>query len=386
MKRDLIVTLIGYFNYGNRLQNYALQEVIKTLGFTVETVVCKNKPKKVKQRTFKQRLESLVSKPTKEAYQILLKKLWNKMYKEKINQREKARTEIFKKFTSDYIKETNYIISDNNIPDDLSDQYDYFIAGSDQVWNPDYLYGSSIYFLTFAEKHKRIAFAPSFGVSEIKHEYVERYKKWISGMHRLSVREDDGAKIIKDLTGRDAPVLVDPTLLLTREKWLSIAKEAKNKPKGKYLLTYFLGGVPNKYKRQIKSIVKENNLEVINMGDIREKETYETGPSEFIDYINSCSIFCTDSFHGTVFSILFEKPFIVYERMGTSLSMFSRIDTLLDKFDLNSRKAENIKTNEQAFNIDYSHVPPILEAERNKALNYLKEALNIEDRISEYEN
>lgn len=63
-------------------------------------------------------------------------------------------------------------------------------------------------------------------------------------MHRLSVREDAGAKIIKDLTGRDAPVLVDPTLLLTKEKWLFIAKEADNKPKKKYMLTYFLGGVP----------------------------------------------------------------------------------------------------------------------------------------------
>jgi hypothetical protein len=76
-----------------------------------------------------------------------------------------------------------------------------------------------------------------------------------------------------------------------------------------------------------------------------------------------------------------EKPFIVYERMGTSLSMFSRINTLLNKFDLNSRKAENIRTNEEAFNIDYSHVPSLLEAERNKAFNYLKDALNVKDLI-----
>ena len=113
------------------------------------------------------------------------------------------------------------------MPDDLSDQYDYFITGSDQVWNPNYLYGSSIYFLAFAPKHKRIAFAPSFGVSEIKPEYVERYKEWLSGMHRLSVREDDGAKIIKRINRKRRPVLVDPTMLLTKEKWLSIAKPAR---------------------------------------------------------------------------------------------------------------------------------------------------------------
>ena len=135
------------------------------------------------------------------------------------------------------------------------------------------------------------------------------------------------------------------------------------------------------YRGQIKRIAKENNLGVIKLGDITEKDTYITGPSEFIDYLNSCSIFCTDSFHGVVFSILMEKPFIVYERMGTSSSMFSRIETLLNKFNLNSRKAENIRTDEEAFNIDYSHVPPLLEAERNKAINYLRDALNVRDGI-----
>jgi len=144
-------------------------------------------------------------------------------------------------------------------------------------------------------------------------------------------------------------------------------------------LTYFLGGIPPKYKKQIKKIAKVNNLEVINLADIRDKETYRTGPSEFIDYINSCSVFCTDSFHGAVFSILFEKPFIVYERMGSTLSMFSRIETLLKKFKLESRKAENIKSNEDVFNIDFSHVPAILEAERKKSYDFLKEALNVKN-------
>lgn len=375
MKKIAILTLNGYFNYGNRLQNYALQEVLKSLNFDVETII--NDRKSASKKRLIERIYNLRKNSTKELYYKIYNIFWRNICKDSIIKR----TEIFKQFTLDYIKETRYTISKNNIPENLSERYNYFVTGSDQVWNPVNLHGSSIYFLTFAEKHKRIAYAPSFGVSELKPEYIENYKEWISGMYKLSVREDDGAKIIKDLTGRDAPVLVDPTLLLTKEKWLSISKEAHNKPKGKYLLTYFLGGVPDKAKRQIKSIVKENNLEVINLGDIKEKETYRTGPSEFIDYINSCSILCTDSFHGTVFSILMEKPFIVYKRIGNSLSMFSRINTLLDKFDLNSRKAENIRSNEEAFNIDYSHVPPILEAERNKAFNYLKEALNIKDGI-----
>lgn len=372
MKKVGITTLNGYINYGNRLQNYALQEVLKSLNFSVETIWVKVPYEKYNNTSINEIFTLLIKSPSKK-----IKLLMNRKYKKYKDER----IEKFKCFSNNYINETNYVIDENNIMNEELKKFDYFVTGSDQVWNPAYNYGSSIYFLTFAEKHKRITYAPSFGVSEISPEYIEKYKEWISSMHRLSVREDDGAKIIKELTGREATVLVDPTLLLTKEKWLSIAKEANNKPKGKYLLTYFLGGVPSQYKKQIKKIVKENNLEVINLGDIREKETYRTGPSEFIDYINSCSIFCTDSFHGAVFSILMEKPFIVYERMGTSLSMFSRIETLLKKFNLESRKAENIKTNEDVFNIDYSHVPKILEFERKKAFDYLKEALNIEDGI-----
>lgn len=367
MKKIAIITLTGYFNYGNRLQNYALQEAVKFLGLNIETI--KNNTKNSKKVS---RVKILI-KSSKLIFKILKSKTINYLNRQIIN----SRTKTFKKFTYDYINETNFKVDDNGVIEGLSDKYDYFITGSDQVWNPDYIKGSSIYFLTFAPKHKRIAYAPSFGVSKIKPECIENYKQWISGIDKLSVREDDGAKIIKELTGRQAPVHVDPTLLLTKEKWLSISKEASNKPKGKYLLTYFLGGIPNEYKKQIKNIVKENNLEVINLGDIREKETYMTGPSEFIDYINSCSVFCTDSFHGVVFSILMEKPFIVYERMGTSLSMFSRIETLLNKFKLEHRKVDNIKNNRDVFDIDYSHVPAILEKERKKSFDYLRDALNI---------
>ena len=374
MRKIAILTLNGYYNYGNRLQNYALQEVLKSLNFDVETIIYDRRKTKI------EKVFSLAKSSPKEIHNMICNRLKNKFTKDKYQFNITKRTEIFKKFTLDYIKETDYSISKNDIPKDLSDRYYYFITGSDQVWNPSLLGGSSIYFLTFAEKHKRIAYAPSFGVSKIPDEHKENYKKWISGINKLSVREDDGARIIKDLTGRDVPVLVDPTLLLTKEKWMSISKEASNKPE-KYLLTYFLGGVPEIYRGQIKRIAKENNLGVIKLGDITEKDTYITGPSEFIDYLNSCSIFCTDSFHGVVFSILMEKPFIVYERMGTSSSMFSRIETLLNKFNLNSRKAENIRTDEEAFNIDYSHVPPLLEAERNKAINYLRDALNVRDGI-----
>lgn len=360
MKKCAIVTLNGYFNYGNRLQNYALQETLKFLNLDVETIRLNRSKKQYR-------------------YKKYIRKIKNQIINYDIYSIKKQREKIFIDFSQNYINETARVYFMNDNLSKLNEGYSYFIVGSDQVWNPKMNNMASFFFLNFAEKHKRIAYAPSFGISDIGSEHINKYKEWISGMNKLSVREDDGAKIIKELTGREAPVHVDPTLLLTKEKWLSISKEADNKPKGKYLLTYFLGGVPKEYQKQISKIVKANNLEVINLGDIKEKETYRTGPSEFIDYINSCSVFCTDSFHGAAFSILMEKPFIVYERMGTSLSMFSRIETLLQKFKLEERKYDKINTNDDVFNINYSHVLPILENERNKSFDYLKEVLNIKN-------
>lgn len=364
MRKIAILTLNGYYNYGNRLQNYSTQELLKSFGFSVETVLVDLSQNKNAKTTFERIKRFTLKKLNKIVIQILSKKLMDK------------KVHIFKSFTMEYIVETGNKISDDRIPFNFSKRYDYFITGSDQVWNPKNIKGSSIYFLTFAPKYKRIAYAPSFGVSSIPDQYIENYKRWLTGIPYLSVREESGAKIIKELTGRDVPVLVDPTLMLTREKWLSIAKEDPYKPDKPYLLTYFLGEIPKGTRKRIKKIARDYNLEIVRLADTRDKKRYIAGPGEFIDYINSADLVCTDSFHGSVFSILMETPFIVFDRVGTS--MYSRIETLLNKFNLHSRQANYIKDDE-IFNIDFSHIPPILDEERKKALNYLKEALNVKD-------
>lgn len=365
MKKIGIVTIIDYSNYGNRLQNYATQEVLKSLGFNVITIVNAPKPANV------------LSKIKRMPINVIISKAINKAKNFKKNIVHRQRIAALKKFTDAYIFETDTCITEKYIPNNFSDEFDYFVTGSDQVWNPTFRYGSPIDFLTFAPKHKRIAYAPSFGVSKIPSDYVKRYKEWLSEIPYLSVREHAGAKIIKELTGREAVVLIDPTLMLPKERWLSIAKPAKNKPKKEYMLTYFLGGIPNEYKRKIYGIAKKNNLQVINLADINDRQTYIVGPSEFIDFINSASLFCTDSFHGVVFSILLETPFIVFDRVGNFPSMNSRIETILSTFKLESRHQRNID-DASIFNADYSHVDLILERERKKALDFLKKALNIE--------
>ena len=134
-----------------------MQEIIKSFSCDVETIINVSKPKYNRDNSLKKRINNLKGQTPKEIYKKSKYKLWVKLNKTKIQYNEKIRTEIFKSFTLDYIKETNYKICDDNIPPGLENEYDYFVTGSDQVWNPSYIYDSSIYFLTFAPKNRRIA-------------------------------------------------------------------------------------------------------------------------------------------------------------------------------------------------------------------------------------
>lgn len=366
-----IITLNGYFNYGNRLQNYALQEVIKGLGFEVDTIIKENTKEMNGNRTITDRIKSLSTRPLPEVISILEKKCTNKAYKQRINRR----TDIFKEFSQKYINETDYAISEDNILEGLADQYEFFVVGSDQVWNPHYQKGSSIEFLTFASQQKRVSYAASFGINSIPEEFVDDYSKWLSEMNHISVREHAGAEIVEELTDREVEVVLDPTLLLSKEEWLEIAEVASDKPKKGYVLTYFLGKVSKERKSYIQKIAKENDLEIINLAQLNEKVPYLSGPSEFIDYINTAEIFLTDSFHGAAFSIMLHTPFIVFDREGNSPSMNSRIDTLLGTFKLESRTFNNFTNDDELFKVDFSHIEAILKNEQDKATQYLLKAL-----------
>lgn len=366
MKKIGIITLNGYKNYGNRLQNYALQEVIKSLGFEVETIIIEQGNNDSK---YSKQLLTILNKN-------LIKRLGRKILNIKNKKSIEIRTTKFKEFSKKYITETKYNITDVNLPKENLSEYDNFVVGSDQVWNPFYIKNSSLYFLSFAPIEKRIAYAASFGIPSIPNEFKKRYEKYVAEMKYISVREEQGADIIKEMTGRDVQILLDPTMLLHRDQWISIAKVSSNKPKTSYLLTYFLGDISNSTKANIKKIAKDKKLQIIDLANLKDIRHYTADPSEFIDYINSATLFCTDSFHGVVFSILFEKPFIAFKRG----KMNSRIDTLLSKFNLEDRKWENIRVIPNIYDIDYTHVIKILETERNNAYDYLKSAFEIEDK------
>jgi len=360
MKKVAIISLYGNYNYGNKLQNYALEKTLKKLNKEVHIIryTCYEK-------------DSLYKKNYLKIFNLkyMINKLKNKILT------IKNKDAIAKRFNSfnEFNKKSNYskeIIKSKKDLKSLNDKYDYFVFGSDQIWNIGAFRFYDLAFGSFFNKDKNISYSASFGLNKIPFKYKEKYIKGLSNMKQISVREESGLHLVKDLINKDAKVLLDPTMLLTKNEWTNIEKEVEDIEKD-YILTYFLGGINSKQKKEIKDISKKYKLKVINLNDLKDKDAYQYGPSEFIYLIKNAKLILTDSFHSCVFSILFNKSFYVYKRNNTKEDLFDRIDTLLNKFKLQERHITSLNEVENLFKSDFK-TDDILEMERNKSINYLK--------------
>lgn len=383
-------------NYGNKLQNLAVQKLLKMQGYEAETIIVDVNCGIRKPTTMKQKINKLKPSYILKALQQKFKMKY--LYKNSrdgvlgsikfiknnnVDELYSLRTQSFEKFTMQNIKIADFKLTLDNMDDFRLEKYDYFVAGSDQIWNPTYSHTSCINFLTFAPQHKRIAFAPSIGLSVLP-EYVKPlYKKWISMIPNLSVREEKGAEIIKELTGRDAVVLADPTLCVSKKIWEMVETKPRFDTSKPYIFTYFLGNETNKYRTFIEKYAKKNNYRIINLFDLREPEYYSVNPGEFIYLINNAKMVFTDSFHGTVFSLIMHTPFVVFDRIENGgKGMSSRIDTLLKTFSMNERHF-NILDKKKIDTIDFSNVDSIITNLQVKANQYLKNALQTHPKENE---
>ena len=352
-----IITLNDNNNYGNRLQNYAMQKVIQEYGYVVKDIV--NTKKDIKSR-----LISIIQFVNCE---------------KNISMRQRKKS--FDVFNEDFIELEKTRLKHGKKELIFQKNYNKFVIGSDQIWNPYYINVTRgeeiINFALFESSQKVISYAASFGVRDIPNDKRKIYIDGLNNISKISVREDRGAEIVKELIGREAQVVLDPTLLLDREDWKKIMKEPKFVPKKKYILTYFLGNISDERKKKFEELANKNNFEIVNLGKIEYPQYYISGPSEFLWYFNNAEIVFTDSFHACVFSIIFDKTFYFMNREDNSISMNSRIETLLSKFNLNDRKFYNWEN--VSLQHDYSHVQEILEKEKKASIDFLEEALEIKE-------
>ena len=365
------LTLDGYFNYGNVLQRYAVCNLLMGLGAEVESLWFSS------QAGFLPYLQSHYPW-MKDSWDwktwvklgINWKGATHKMFSGE-NAWEAARNAGIKSFVDRYIP-MRYNVDFAKV----ADEYDYFVTGSDQVWNP-YFADLEKLFIKFAPREKRIAYAASISCPEIPSKDLQGFIDGINGMKAISVREQAGAELIEQLTGRKVEVVADPTMLVAAEKWREIARKPSwLKGDEEILTTYFLGKRPDEV---INRLAMEHGLKVVNILDERVFEHYAVAPEEWLWLIDNASLMYTDSFHGTVFSILFRRPFVVTERIGDGCvnKMTSRIDTLLGKFGLEARRGtkNNGYMIANPMSMQYGDVEMVLAEERRKADNYLEGAL-----------
>ena len=343
-----IITITNGYNYGNRLQNYAVQSALESVGISAETIW----------------KTTNVFDTENPAY---LRKLYIKRFLHYQLTKEENRILNFHRFNKNYIHRSKWMI-DGKVPKNLHEKYEYFIAGSDQVWNPYLEYCTEANFLTFATHHQKVALSPSIAIDEIPEEKKESFSKWIQDFRLLSVREEKGKELICQLCGREAQVLCDPTMYLSALEWQKIEEKPKKCPK-KYILTYFLGNCDEAYAMWIRELADAYHLEIL---ELQNETNFGIAPDEFLYLIHHAACVCTDSFHGTVFSLIFHTPFVVFERKEHFKTMKSRLDTLLSMMNCLQRKKNNMDIGE-AMSMEFDGTDKLIKQEKKKFKEFLLE-------------
>lgn len=374
-----IITILKVNNYGAELQAYATQAALKRLGYNAEIIdylFYKNPKHRPTQRSKPVLPFSFVNK-TKEWLYPRIEKIRSLLGKKS----QQQRTQRFEMFHRDNtsISSTYHSIDELYV---AKMDYDVYLTGSDQVWNPGIYSSLDPYFLTFAPKGcKRIAYAASFGVSHLPYYAKEYYRRHLAGYTAIGVREKDAVDIVKEMTGRKAEWVLDPTLLLTRDEWLRVAKPYPIQ--GDYILIYELTPCP--YVRQLADhfhsakgwqivrICKSANPEGKDRGIIN---ITDAGPAEFLSLIANASLVITNSFHGTAFSVNFNCDF--YTILPMRKRNNSRQRSLLELFILTERLlVEGAPMPDTSLvAIDYKAANQRLSEERGKSISFLKRAID----------
>lgn len=333
MLKTATLTWNSFYNYGTCLQAYALQHYIESLGY--ENHIMDDR--------------SIIHNPTPKTASAKSERIWKRRFK-KLLQSFQADRRIFFKYqrllcsSIDTFKR-NCLKVDYDITTVLKDEsdYDVYICGSDQIWvtsgfkNPKW----DFYYAAFT-KRKKISYAPSIGAYQIDEKWKAKISGLIAPFFALSVREEAGKNALQELTNKKVELVVDPTLLLSKQEWEHVLPE-KKKNDGKYVLGYIL--TPNdKYYRIAQDYAHQHGLKfylfMLNLEDYGHADRLISGgPFDFLGYLRNADMVFTDSFHGTIFSTVFERPFYTFKRFAdeASINQNSRIETLLKNMGAKDR-------------------------------------------------
>ncbi len=368
-----IVTLYGKDNLGNRLQHYALQEAIekkcKLDKFDFFEVV-----NYVYDMPNSYSVVNICKVIVKRVMRIFgVKKYANISIRKQIKYEKRAKR--FTDFTSKYI-ENREKVKISHMTDDTKN-LDAAIVGSDQVWHHwGFTQGELEYFyLEFLESSRRISYAASFGFSSIPTQDYEIHCRGLKNMRFLSCREESMVGIIRNATGREAKLVLDPTFLLTKEDWNYIEKKPAIDLPEKYILVYYLGNKNEIFQAVVGYLQSKHGCQIVDIYDV-DSPFYYTTPDEFIYLVKNAAYVVTDSFHGTVFSILNHKKFWVVKRNELYMEdMFDRIRSLVNILDIREAVLDDVRYDLEPPVIDYEKVEWILAQHRMDSIDYLSNSI-----------
>lgn len=346
MKNIAIITIYGNENYGNKFQNYAVKKLIENDENVVYTI---NRKKTVKQ-----------------VLALYMRKIG--LYKYKQDSFDKKKMKNFKKFSDEYLN----VVNQYNLKK-MNSNFDMFYVGSDQVWNTNGFKNKTLeyHLLSFTAPEKRIAISPSLGIGMINDDQKKYFINEIPKFKMLSCRETSNKCVIEEFSnGKVCTKLPDPTIGLTKDQWDLIRKKADSKPNNKYIFTYLLGQKSNEIQELVNIFEDKEIVEIMKKDDIN---LFSNNPGQFLDLLDDSELIITDSFHGCVFSIIYNKPFVVVHTPDR-INMEDRIKSLLLEFNLENRLIENIDI-DNIYTIDYSDCNIILEEQRRKLIHYIDESL-----------
>ena len=388
-----VLCIYYHLNYGSVLQSLALNNYLEKKGHNVNIIPkCEFNGIKEKLKIFfhlrlaKLLDPSIVSRKLKERKSSNVIANSDSEYLDGLKQRNKA----YDRFIKKYFKVSNERIDRKALKFFVSDS-DAVIVGSDQLWTPHEII-TGFHTLEFVpDGIKRISYATSFGVSNLPNNYLKnKTKNFIKKMDFVSVREIQGKEIIDDLNiDKDVKVVVDPTMLLSRMEWDEMIDSQRivDEP---YIFCYFLGNNPEQRKLAVKvsertgfKIVALQHMDeyIATDKDYADKVLYDIDPGQFVSLIRDAEIIFTDSFHGTVFSVLYHRLFYVMNRHKANevRSTNSRIETLCSILGLEDRHIENVEKVDVddllLKKIEFQEVDKKLEERRKFSETYINNAL-----------
>lgn len=350
MKKIYISTYCEWSSYGSVLQSLGLKSALNDIG--CESTILKDVPfPKFKKNSF---LKSLRSPKN------TVKKILDIPF-------SKNEKQIFKKGT-DFIK-NNIDIEYFNSYGELCKSHPYadgYIAGSDQIWHPALC--KEAFFLGFAPKNsKKISYAASMGVTEVPPENKEKFSRLLKNFNSYSVREKEMVPIVEEITGVIPAVHIDPTFLLPKDEWRAF--QSKYKTAKPYILVYAIYW-DKALNAQLKELHLKTRLPIISIQSsfrniYSNKVLSDVGPAEFLWLVDHAEAVITSSFHGTAFSIIFNKKFSAVVNPKAK----SRIESLLDTMEIKTPSPVNVISD---FNVDYNSVNEKIKQEKKKSLDYLR--------------